>query len=103
MLSRCPEHQRGAPVTFHVSPPLRDMEALIDQLVRYVAVLAQANHDATRAEDRHAYIAHLAAAAELFLAAYQRDLVKLRDVIASPKVPMRPKGRNYATHASRSY
>ena len=58
------------------------MEALIDQLVHYVAVLAQANHDTTRAEDRHAYTARLAAAAELFLATYQHDAAKLKDLIA---------------------
>ena len=71
----------GAPVTFNVRPPM-GMEALIEELVRYVAVLVQANHDTTRAEDRHAYTAHLAAAAELFLAAYQHDAAKVGDLLA---------------------
>jgi hypothetical protein len=44
---------------------------LLQALANYIQILAEASEQTHRAEDRPRYTAHLAAAAQMFVAAYQ--------------------------------
>ena len=61
------------------------MSELLDALAKYVIVLNRSAQETHRAEDRQSYTRHMAAAAELFVAAHAGRLEELRELVASER------------------
>lgn len=61
------------------------MSALFDALAAYVAVLSRSARETHRADDRHIYTQHLAAAARFFLALHAGRVEELRSLVASER------------------
>jgi hypothetical protein len=61
------------------------MSELLDALATYVAVLSHSAQATHRAEDRHVYAQHLAAAARFFLAVHAGRVEELRSLVASER------------------
>lgn len=72
------------------------MNELFDALAKYVEVLYRSAHETHRAEDRHTYTQHLAAAARFFVAAHAGRLEELRALVASERHTY---GWGYLSHA----
>jgi hypothetical protein len=69
---------------------------LLEALAIYVTVLNRSAKECHRAEDREAYTRHLAAAAELFLAAHAGRIEELRELVAGERHAY---GWGYLSHA----
>jgi hypothetical protein len=72
------------------------MSELLDALARYVDVLSRSAQESNRAEDRHTYTQHLAAAARFFMAAHAGRTEELRALVASER---RAYGWGYLSYA----
>ena len=58
---------------------------LLDALATYVSVLVRAASETHRAEDRHSYTQHMAAAAEIFVAVHAGRIADLRALVAGER------------------
>ncbi|TAK42934.1 MAG: hypothetical protein EPO27_15945 [Betaproteobacteria bacterium] len=59
------------------------MSELLDALATYIATLSHSAKETHRAEDRHVYAQHLAAAAQFFVAVHAGRVEELRALVAS--------------------
>ena len=61
------------------------MSELLDALATYVEVLNRSARETRRADDRHTYTQHLAAAAQIFVAAHAGRMEELRALVATER------------------